>query len=381
MSGEIRSFHLSVDQAEIDDLYRRIDLARWPEQETVSGWEQGVPTDRLRALVDHWRHHYDWRRCETMLNGWNQRTTLIDSLDIHFLHIRSPHADAMPLLLTHGWPGSVIEFHKVIGPLSDPVAHGGDARDAFHLVIPSLPGYGFSGKPATSGWGVERIARAWAELMRRLGYSRYVAQGGDWGASVTVQLGMQAPEGLAGVHFNMLTVMPPDLGDDLTAEEQAAVDAAQHFGAVESAYARLQATRPQTIGYALADSPVAQAAWIYEKLRVWSDCEGEAETIFTRDEMLDNIMLYWLTNSGASSARLYWESMNSFKPIKIDLPLGYSHFPREILCPPRKWAEQVFSNIIHWNELPKGGHFAAFEQPKLFVDEVRTCFRQLRGAG
>lgn len=380
MSNEIRPFILSVEQAVLDDLGRRLDLARWPEKETVSGWEQGVPTDRLRTLVDHWRHGYDWRRCEAMLNGWNQHKTLIDGIDVHFLHVRSPHADAMPLLLTHGWPGSVIEFHKVIDPLIDPVAHGGDARDAFHLVIPSLPGYGFSAKPAESGWGVERIARAWAELMRRLGYTRYVAQGGDWGASVTVQLGVQAPEGLAGVHFNMLTVMPPDLGDDLTAEEQTAVDAAQHFAAVESAYARLQATRPQTIGYALSDSPVGQAAWIYEKLRIWSDCDGEAENIFTPDEMLDNIMLYWLTNSGASSARLYWESMNSFKPMKIDLPLGYSHFPREILCPPRHWAEKVFSNIIYWNELPKGGHFAAFEQPKLFVDEVRACFRQLRSA-
>lgn len=378
MKDAIRPFHLSVDQGEIDDLHRRLDQARWPEQETVSGWEQGVPTDRLRALVDHWRRRYDWRRCEAMLNGWNQHKTLIDGIDIHFLHVRSPRSDAMPLLLTHGWPGSVIEFHKIIGPLSDPVAHGGDARDAFHLVIPSLPGYGFSGKPTESGWGVERIARAWAELMRRLGYTRYVAQGGDWGASVTVQLGVQAPEGLAGVHFNMLTVMPPNLGDNLTVEEQAAVDAAQHFAAVESAYARLQATRPQTIGYALSDSPVGQAAWIYEKLRVWADCDGEAENIFTYDEMLDNIMLYWLTNSGASSARLYWESMNSFKPMKIDLPLGYSHFPREILCPPRQWAEQVFSNIIHWNELPKGGHFAAFEQPEFFVDEVRACFRLLR---
>jgi len=375
----IRPFTLAVPQAELDDLHDRLDKTRWPDRETAPGWDQGVPSDRLRALVDYWRHDYDWRRCEAMLNGFGQYQTGIDGLDVHFLHIRSPHADAMPLLLTHGWPGSVIEFHKAIGPLSDPVAHGGSAADAFHLVIPSLPGYGLSGKPTEPGWGVERIARAWAVLMERLGYDRYVAQGGDWGSSVTASLGVQAPPGLIGVHLNMLTIMPPDLGDDLDADEQAAVAAAQHFADIESAYARLQATRPQTIGYALADSPVGQAAWIYEKLRGWSDCDGDPETVFTRDEMLDTITLYWLTNSAASSARLYWESMGSFRPMVIDLPLGYSQFPREILAPPRAWAERVFSNIIHWNVVEKGGHFAAFEQPALFVEEVRTCFRRLRG--
>lgn len=377
MSG-IRPFTLAIDQRELDDLNRRIDQTRWPERETASDWEQGVPTDRLRRLVYYWRNGYDWRRCEAMLNGFGQYKTMIDDIDVHFLHIRSPHADAMPLLLTHGWPGSVIEFHKVIGPLSDPVAYGGDAADAFHLIVPSLPGFGFSGKPAHSGIGVETISRMWADLMQRLGYDRYVAQGGDWGSAVTVSLGVQAPPGLAGVHLNMITVMPPDLGGDLDAQEKAAVAKAKHFADVESAYARLQATRPQTIGYLLADSPVGQAGWIYEKLRAWSDCDGEVETIFTDDEMLDNIMLYWLTNSGASSARLYWESMGSFRPRRIDVPLGYSQFPAEIMAPPRKWAEAVFSNIIHWNSLDKGGHFAAFEQPALFVDEIRTCFRQLR---
>lgn len=377
MTDTIRSFDLQVPQGELDALNQRLDQARWPEKEPVDDWSQGVPTERLRALVDYWRNTYDWRRCEAMLNAWGQFKTTIDGLDIHFLHIRSPHAQAMPLLLTHGWPGSVLEFNKVIGPLSDPSAHGGEASDAFHLVIPSLPGYGFSGKPEQSGWGVERIAQAWAELMRRLGYTRYVAQGGDWGSSVTVQLGVQAPEGLAGVHFNMLTVMPPSL-EDVTDEEQKALDAFRHFTEVESAYARLQATRPQTLGYALADSPVGQAAWIYEKLRNWSDCGGEPETVFTYDEMLDNIMLYWLTNSGASSARLYWESMNSFRPMEIALPVGYSQFPKEITSPPRKWADAVFSNIIHWNTLDRGGHFAAFEQPELFVGELRACFGQLR---
>lgn len=378
MSTEIRPFTLAVDQAELDDLNRRLDMARWPEKEPVSGWEQGVPTDRLRRLVDYWRNGYDWRRCEAMLNGFGQYKTEIDGIDVHFLHIRSPHADAMPLILTHGWPGSVIEFHKVIGPLSDPAAYGGDPKDAFHLVVPSLPGYGFSGKPATSGIGVEKIARMWAQLMQRLGYDRYVAQGGDWGSAVTVQLGVQAPPGLAGVHLNMIAVMPDDLGEGADAEEKAAVEKHKHFANVESAYARLQATRPQTIGYLLADSPVGQAGWIYEKLRIWSDCDGEVETILSHDEILDNIMLYWLTNSGASSARLYWESMGTFRPMTIELPLGYSQFPGEIMTPPRKWADRVFKNIIHWNLLEKGGHFAAFEQPVLFVDEVRTCFRQLR---
>ncbi|WIA55259.1 epoxide hydrolase [Sphingobium sp. WTD-1] len=374
----VRPFTLAVPQAELDDLHRRLDQTRWPERETATGWDQGVPTDRLRALVDYWRRGYDWRRCEAMLNGFGQFKTMIDGLDVHFLHIRSRHDGAMPLLLTHGWPGSVIEFHKVIGPLTDPPAHGGNPADAFHLVIPSLPGYGFSDKPAETGWGVERIAQAWAALMDRLGYDRYVAQGGDWGSSVTVTLGTQAPSGLIGVHLNMLSIMPPDLGDQLDPDEQRAVAASRHFADVESAYARLQATRPQTIGYALADSPVGQAAWIYEKLRGWSDCDGEPENIFSRDEMLDAIMLYWLTNSAASSARLYWESMGSFRPMKVDLPLGYTQFPREILAPPRRWAEQVFSQIIHWNSVEKGGHFAAFEQPALFVEELRTCFRRLR---
>jgi len=374
----VRPFILAVPQAELDDLHRRLDQTRWPERETATGWDQGVPIGRLRALVDYWRHGYDWRRCEAMLNGFGQFKTMIDGIDVHFLHIRSRHANAMPLLLTHGWPGSVIEFHKVIGPLTDPSAHGGDPADAFHLIIPSLPGYGFSDKPAETGWGVERIAQAWAALMERLGYDRYVAQGGDWGSSVTVTLGTQAPSGLIGVHLNMLSIMPPDLGNQLDPDEQRAVAASRHFADVESAYARLQATRPQTIGYALADSPVGQAAWIYEKLRGWSDCDGEPENIFSRDEMLDAIMFYWLTNGGASSARLYWESMGSFRPMKIDLPLGYSQFPREILVPPRSWAERLFSNIIHWNAVDKGGHFAAFEQPGLFVNEVRTCFRSLR---
>lgn len=378
MHGEISPFILSVEQAELDALNARLDTARWPEMETVTGWEQGVPTEKLRALADYWRHQYDWRRCEAQLNAWGQYKTEIDGLDIHFLHIRSRRENAMPLLLSHGWPGSVIEFNKVIAPLSDPEAHGGDAADAFHLIIPSLPGYGFSGKPRETGWTVDRIARAFAELMRRLGYKRYVAQGGDWGSRVTIQLGVQAPAELAGVHHNMLSIMPADLGKDATQEERTQAQAYADFNKTESAYAQLQATRPQTIGYGLSDSPIGQAAWIYEKLRNWSDCNGDAENIYNYDEMLDNIMIYWLTNSGASSARLYWESLGRLGPLKIDVPMGYSHFAKEIVVPARPWVERMFSNIIHWNTLDKGGHFAAFEQPALFVDEMRNCFRSLR---
>lgn len=374
----IKSFHLAFPQAALDDLQLRLSLARLPEPATTPGWDQGVPVAELAALLDHWKTAYDWRRCETMLNDFGQYRTEIDGLGIHFLHIRSPHAGALPLIMTHGWPGSVIEFHKVIAPLVDPTAHGGSAEDAFHVVLPSLPGYGFSDKPATSGWGIERIARAWAELMQRLGYHHYVAQGGDWGSAVTVQMGAQRPAGLIGIHLNMLSLLPQDKSAPMDAEEQAALASYQYYSSVESAYARLQATRPQTLGYALADSPVGQAAWIYEKLRNWSDCEGDPGTIFTRDEILDNIMLYWLPNNGASSGRLYYESLVNFVAKRVELPVGASLFPKEIITAPRKWADMAFPDIVHWNSLAKGGHFAAFEQPAVFVDELRRCFAKMR---
>ena len=371
-------FTIQVPQDQLDDLRQRLEQTRWPDDQPVAGWEQGVPSAPLRALVDHWRTDYDWRKCEAWLNGIGQYRTRIDGLDIHFLHIRSAKPDAMPLLLTHGWPGSVLEFRKTIGPLTDPVAHGGQPADAFDLVIPSLPGYGFSGKPGATGWGVERIAKAWAELMRRLGYARYVAQGGDWGSAVTMCLAVDEPEGLAGVHFNMLSIIPPDLPEELDAEELAALDGMRQFNEREFAYAYLQASKPQTLGFALADSPVGQAAWIYEKLQRWSDCDGTPENALSRDEMLDTITLYWLTNSGASSARLYWESMHSFRPRNVRIPLGYTQFPREIIWPARRWADRYFENIVHWNSVDKGGHFAAWEQPGIFVREVRDCFRPLR---
>ena len=315
-----------------------------------------------------------------MLNGFDQYRTEIDGLDIHFLHVRSPHADALPILITHGWPGSVIEFFKIIGPLTNPTAHGGEVQDAFHVVAPSLPGFGFSGKPAERGWNAGRIARAWAELMHRLGYDRYVAQGGDWGSVVTTAMARQQPAGLAAIHLNMPLVIPdPVPTEGLSAEEQRAVGAYQRFLSDGFGYFLLQATRPQTIGYALTDSPVGQAAWIYEKFHAWTDNDGDPEHALTRDEMLDVITLYWLTETAASSARMYLENAEvTGDPPVIEMRVGCSIFPREIVPAPRSWAERVYPNLIHWNELDRGGHFAAFEQPALFTEELRDCFRALR---
>jgi len=376
----IAPFAYYAPESALDDLRQRLAQARWPEREPVGDWSQGVPLARLRALVDYWRTEYDWRRCEAMLNGFDQYRTAIDGLDIHFLHVRSPQADALPILITHGWPGSVIEFFKIIGPLTDPAAHGGNAADSFHVVMPSLPGFGFSGKPAERGWNAQRIAGAWAELMRRLGYSRYVAQGGDWGSVVTTEMARQRAAGLAGIHLNMPFVIPYPLPTEgLSAEEQRAVEAFQRFMSDGFGYFHLQATRPQTIGYALTDSPVGQAAWIYEKFHAWTDNDGDPEDALTRDEMLDVITLYWLTETAASSARMYLENAAVISaPPVIELPVGCSIFPREIVPAPRSWAERVYPNLIHWNELDRGGHFAAFEQPALFTQELRDCFRSLR---
>ncbi len=379
-STAIHPFTLSIDQSELDSLQSRLASARWPEQECVDDWSQGAPIAKVRALVDHWQHQYDWRACEAMLNGWGQFVTEIDDLDIHFLHIRSPHQDAVPLIMTHGWPGSVLEFRHVIGPLTDPTAHGGKAEDAFHLVLPSLPGYGFSGKPTHRGWGLDRIAKAWTELMSRLGYGDgFVAQGGDWGSAVTTTLGQQAPSGLKAIHINMAVVRPgPEDMVDLTEAEKSGLAGMMDYSTNGNGYAQLQKTKPQTLGYSLADSPVGQAAWIYEKFHGWSDCGDDPENAFGRDALLDNIMLYWLTNSGASSARLYWESFESFAPQTVTVPTGISVFPKEIFRISRRWADKVFKTIIHWNELPRGGHFAAFEVPDLFVGEVRDAFRSIR---
>lgn len=376
----IQPIEISISDAELRDLHERLDRVRWPEPETVADWSQGVPTADMRALVDYWRHHYDWRRCEARFNSLPQFKTRLDGLDIYFLHIRSSNADAMPLILTHGWPGSVLEFLKAIGPLSEPQKFGGDAADAFHLVIPALPGYGFSDKPNGTGWGLERIASNWNLLMQRLGYQEYVAQGGDWGSAVTHTLARQKPVGLKAIHTNLPIVMPPPPYDDLSAGEAAMLEAMGCYQRWESGYSMQQMSRPQTLGYGLADSPVGQAAWIFEKLRSWSDCAGNPLNIFSYDEILDSIMMYWLPNCGASSARLYWESFEGAFVVNepVPLPCGYSVFPKEIYKAPRSWAERCTPQLIHWNELEKGGHFAAFEQPELFVEEVRTCFRQIR---
>ena len=377
---EIRPFTLAIPQEQLDDLNRRIDAVRWPEKETVDDWSQGVPLSALQDLVAYWRSGYEWRACEARLNGFGQFITEIDGLDIHFLHVRSPHEGAMPLIMTHGWPGSVIEFMEVIAPLTDPVAHGGKAEDAFHVVVPSLPGYGFSGKPTQRGWDAHKIGRAWAELMKRLGYDRWFAQGGDWGAVVTHILGAQAPEGLAGIHCNM--AIARTTREDYvnpSPEEQAAIDAGAHYKQYESGYATQQATRPQTIGYALVDSPVALAGWIYEKMMTWTDNQGRPEDALSRDTILDNIMLYWLPANGASAARLYWESFGAIgRSGPVKLPAGISNFPKEITKAPRKWSERILQNIVYWNDVDRGGHFAAWEQPKLFVDEVRKCFAMMR---
>ena len=380
MSNAVEPFVLSVAQSELDDLRRRLCQTRWPEKQTVDNWDQGAPLQDVQALCAYWRDHYDWRRCEAMLNGFGQFRTPIDGLGIHFLHVRSPQPDALPMIMTHGWPGSVIEFHRVIGPLTDPAAHGGDPRDAFHLVLPSLPGFGFSDKPNAAGWGVDRIARAWVTLMARLGYPHYAAQGGDWGAFVTAAIGVARPEGCVGIHLNTVNAPPREgAAANPDPDERDVFALMRRYGQEEFGYAKQMGTRPQTIGYALSDTPAGQAAWIYEKLRGWSDSPGGPEALFGLDAMLDNIMLYWLPNAGASSARLYWESLGDAGMSKpIDLPVGVTIFLRDINKSPRRWAEPYFKKIVHWNEVACGGHFGAFEQPEAFVRELRDCFRSLR---
>ncbi|MBG0850406.1 epoxide hydrolase [Streptomyces spinoverrucosus] len=378
---EIVPFKVRVPQSAIDDLRSRLAATRLPDRETAPGWVQGAPLSRVRDLIGYWHDHYDWRRLERRLNGLPQFRTTIDGLPIHFIHVRSRHRGALPLLLTHGWPGSIVEFLDVIGPLTDPVAYGGKASDAFDVVIPALPGYGFSGKPTETGWGLPRIATAWDTLMTRLGYSRYVAQGGDWGAGVTTWMAKQQPAALAAVHLNLPILFgPPPLEGDPTPAEQEALKQLTAYSTDGSAYALLQGTRPQTIGYGLADSPAGQAAWIYEKLGQWSDSDLDPDRLFGRDRILDNISLYWHTNTAASSARLYAESFSTdFRTLNVDVPVGVSVFPKELYQAPKVWAERTYSHLFYWNDdIPKGGHFAAFEQPDLFVTELRNCFRSMR---
>jgi pimeloyl-ACP methyl ester carboxylesterase len=386
MADGVTEFRIEVPEAELEGLRIRLRQARWPERETVDDWSQGVPLAYMRDLCRYWADGYDWRATEARLNALPQFRTVIDGLGIHFLHVRSPHADALPLVITHGWPGSIVEFLKVIGPLTDPTAHGADAADAFHVVCPSLPGYGFSDKPARSGWGIDRIAAAWTTLMARVGYQRYGAQGSDWGTSISAAIGQREPGHVAGIHLTP-PLAPPDPAtfDDLTDRERAALASLERSDEWDSGYSREQATRPQTIGYALADSPVALCAWIIEKFWAWTDCDGHPENVLTRDELLDNLMLYWLPRAGASSVRLYWESIGQVNDLisgsatdTVDVPTGCSIFPKELQRPSRRWAEKRFPDIRYWSEPDRGGHFAAFEQPQLFVDEVRSFFRLVR---
>jgi len=379
MTTAIETFRIEATAEQLDDLRRRLRATRWPDRETVDDWSQGIPLAYVQDVCSYWADKYDWRAREARLNRFAQFRTRIDGLGIHFVHVRSPHADALPLVISHGWPGSIVEFHKVIEPLANPTAHGGEARDAFHVVCPSLPGYGFSDKPARAGWKVERIARAWSELMARLGYARYAAQGGDWGAMVTTAIGLQDTAHCAGIHLNMPIATPdPATMNDLTDAEKAALASMEHYGRWDSGYSKQQSTRPQTVGYGLADSPVGQAAWILEKFWAWTDCDGHPENVLTRDELLDNVMLYWLPGTAASSARLYWESFDTPTLDPVEVPTGCSIFPKEIFRTSRRWAEKRFRRLVHFREHARGGHFAAFEQPETFVREVRETFRHVR---
>jgi epoxide hydrolase len=376
MTNEIHSHPFAFPETAIDDLRERLSRTRWPEKETVDDWSQGAPLRKMQALCAYWQNDYDWRACEARLNALNPSMTEIDGLDIHFLHLRSPEPNARPLVMTHGWPGSIIEFIKVAPLLADPRGHGGSPEDAFHVVMPTLPGFGLSGKPTQPGWTPERIAHAWVTLMQRLGYESFVAQGGDWGYAVTNALGGIGQPAVQAVHFNMFpiygTMKPQDV------QEKQALKRLQDFADNEIGYQLEQTQSPQTIGYALTDSPAGQAAWLYEKYEQWTDHDGDPEHLLSRDEMLDNITLYWLTATAASSARIYWQSMRSFKEHEIRVPVGYSQFPHDIHETSKRWVKERYPTLAYYNELSKGGHFAAWEQPEIFAEELRKSFKLIR---
>jgi epoxide hydrolase len=377
----IYPFRVDIPQADLDDLQAKLAQTRWPDQLPGVGWDYGIPLEYVQELAEYWRTGYDWRVHEQRLNAFPQFTTTIDGQRVHFVHIRSAEPGALPLIITHGWPGSIVEFTEIIGPLTDPAAHGGDRADAFHLVVPSIPGFGLSGPTHDRGWNVRRIARAWDELMSRLGYHRYGAQGGDWGSTISRELGLVVPGHLIGVHLNMLFPRAPDgvTVADLTDEEQGRLQALRQFRASGNGYGAIQSTRPQTLAYGLTDSPAGQLAWITEKFGEWTD-NGLPDEAVNRDQLLTNVMLYWLTATAGSSARLYYEAAHSGSwglPETSTVPTGVAVFPREIAPPIRRFAE-LSNNIVHWFEFDRGGHFAAMEQPDLLVGDVRDFFRQLR---
>lgn len=388
-ADQIRPFHVNVSQAAVADLRQRIAATRWPEKETVKDQTQGVQLEKIQQLVKYWGTTYDWRKAEAKLNALPQFITTIDGLDVQFVHIKSKHKNAMPLIITHGWPGSIFELLKIVGPLTDPTAYGGRAEDAFDLVLPSMPGYGFSGKPQGTGWDADHIATAWAILMKRLGYQHYVAQGGDWGSVVADKMAHQKPEGLLGIHVNMPATVPADVAKalnngepapaGLSVKEKAAFESLNYLYKKGGGYAAMMVTRPQTLGYGLSDSPAGLASFLYDKLNEWTFSGGDAEKVLTKDEILDDISLYWLTNTAVSSAQLYWENnANNFNAVDISIPAAVTVFPGEIYQAPKSWTERSYHNLIYFNEVSKGGHFASWEEPQLFAEELRAAFKSLR---
>ncbi len=391
-TDSIRPFKAAISDTQLIDLRRRLEATRWPDDETVRDGSQGVQSSQLRQLVEYWRTEYDWRKAERQLNQFPQYITEIDGVDIHFIHVRSKHPEAIPLIMTHGWPGSIFELLEVIEPLTNPTAHGGRPADAFHLVLPSIPGFGFSGKPTSTGWNPNRIARSWDLLMKRLGYDNYVSQGGDWGAIISDALGRQAPKGLLGIHVNRIeraTTLPADAAQalksgspapaTLSPDEVKIFDEAKSFLNNGFGYAAIMSTRPETIGFGIADSPVGLAAWIYDKIADWVYTRGEPEKAIARDSILDNITLYWLTNTGPSSGRIYWENTVAGATLSpVEVPVAVTIFPGEVYRPPKRWLSRAYPNLVYYNVASKGGHFAAWEEPELFSKEIRAAFRTLR---
>ncbi len=378
--SEISPFIINVPDSEIHDLNLRLDNIRWPEDSTSSGWEQGVPLEYAIELVKSWRTDYDWRNCESYLNGLPHFSTVIDDQEIAFIHVKSKNSEAKPLIITHGWPGSILEFADVIDPLVNPIGNGGSESDAFHLVLPSIPGFGFARKPSSSGWSVEKVASTWTKLMGRLGYDYYYAQGGDWGAAITTRIGISQTHACKGIHLNMALVNPSDIvKENITNFEEEALKSIYYYKQFDSGYSKIQSTKPQTIGYGLVDSPVAQATWIIDKFWQWTDCGGKLENAVSRKHLLDNISFYWFSKAGASSARIYWESFNKElnSSEKVTVPTGMSIFPKEIFRASERWVKERYQNLVYYNRLNEGGHFAALEKPKDFVSELRLAFSKM----